>query len=216
MRSHNAQPAILVGATINVDPPHNPDCSNIPGGPQVATWLVRDVRDLIQTSFRTSTDRTGWGLMGYSEGGLCASKLLLQYPTKYSAAVSMSGDDHPDGDLLKPGTDAYNANSPLWLLQHRPPAQVALLLTGTLQDGSTAEEADQMSLAARAPTTVERLIAERGGHNVGVWKAAEPTAFDWLTKHLSGAQGTVLPAVPNFSGLTGGAAAGAAIGRFAG
>jgi enterochelin esterase-like enzyme len=201
VRDRNARPAILVGATINVDPPHNPDCSNIPGGPQVATWLVRDVHNLIETSFRTSTDRAGWGLMGYSEGGLCASKLVLQYPNQYSAAVSMSGDDHPDGDLLKPGTPAYNENSPLWLLQHRPPASpVALLLTGTLQDGSTAAEADEMSQAARAPITVERLIAERGGHNAGVWKAAEPTAFDWLTKHLSGARSSVLPAVPNLIG----------------
>lgn len=207
-----AKPAILVGATINVDPPHNADCSNIPGGPQVATWLTRDVHSLIETSFRTATDRSGWGLMGYSEGGLCASKLLLQFPGEYAAAVSMSGDDHPDGDLLKPGTAVYDQNSPLWLIQHRPPAQVSLLLTGTLQDGSTGAEAVAMSLAARTPTSVERLFAERGGHNVGVWKATEPVAFDWLTKHLTGPQSTVMPAVPS---LTGGVAAGAVAGTFA-
>jgi enterochelin esterase-like enzyme len=63
-----------------VDGRHDPDCSNIPNGPQVATWLTTDVRNLVQTSFRTSTDRDAWGLMGYSEGGLCASKLALQYP----------------------------------------------------------------------------------------------------------------------------------------
>lgn len=206
VQEHAARPAILVGATINVDPPHNPDCSNIPGGPQVATWLTRDVPSLIETSFRTATDRSGWGLMGYSEGGLCASKLALQYPGEFAAAVSMSGDDHPDGDLLKPGTAGYDANSPLWLLQHRPPVPVSLLLTGTLQDGSTAAEAAAMSSAARAPTVVSQLIAERGGHNTGVWKTAEPAAFDWLTKHLGSAQGTVMPAIPN---LTGGAPVGA-------
>jgi pimeloyl-ACP methyl ester carboxylesterase len=201
VRAHAAHPAILVGATINVDPPHNPDCSNIPGGPQVATWLMRDVRTLIETSFRTATERSGWGLMGYSEGGLCASKLALQYPGEFAAAVSMSGDDHPDGDLLAPGTALYDENSPLWLLQHRPPAPVALLLTGTLQDGSTAAEAVAMSSAARAPTAVERLIAERGGHNAGVWRAAEPAAYDWLSRHLSVAQGSVVPApaLPKFT-----------------
>jgi enterochelin esterase-like enzyme len=205
-----ARPVILVGAAINVDPPHNPDCSNIPGGPQVATWLTQDVRDLINTSFRTVTDRSGWGLMGYSEGGLCASKLLLQYPTEFAAAVSMSGDDHPDGDLLKPGTVAYNENSPLWLLQHRPAPNVSLLLTGTLQDGSTASEANEMSMAAKAPTVVERIIAARGGHNAGVWKAAEPTSLDWLTAHLGQAQKSGVPAVPNLVGVTGaGGAAGA-------
>lgn len=205
-----ARPVILVGAAINVDPPHNPDCSDIPGGPRVATWLAHDVRDLINSSFRTITDRSGWGLMGYSEGGLCASKLLLQYPGEFAAAVSMSGDDHPDGDLLKPGTAAYNQNSPLWLLQHRPAPNVALLLTGTLQDGSTAAEANEMSLAAKAPTVVERIISARGGHNAGVWKAAEPATLDWLTTHLGQPPKSGVPAVPNLSGVTGaGSAAGA-------
>lgn len=205
-----ARPVILVGAAINVDPPHNPDCSDIPGGPRVATWLTHDVRDLINSSFRTVTDRSGWGLMGYSEGGLCASKLLLQYPGEFAAAVSMSGDDHPDGDLLKPGTAAYNQNSPLWLLQHRPAPNVALLLTGTLQDGSTAAEANEMSLAAKAPTVVERIISARGGHNAGVWKAAEPATLDWLTAHLGQPPKSGVPAVPNLSGVTGaGSAAGA-------
>ena len=210
VRTHSVKPAILVGATINVDGKHNPDCSNIPGGPQVATWLVHDVRNLIETSFRTSTDRSGWALMGYSEGGLCASKLVLQYPGDFVAAVSMSGDDHPDGDLLKPGTAAYNENSPLWLLQHRPPAPVSLLLTGTLQDGSTAAEAAEMSRAAKAPTVISRLISQRGGHNAGVWRAAEPPAYDWLSKQFAGEQYTGLPAAP--PNLSGGAAAKVAAG----
>jgi enterochelin esterase-like enzyme len=195
-----ARPMILVSASINVDPPHNPDCSNIPHGPQVATWLAQDVRNLVLSSFRTDTDRSGWGLMGYSEGGLCASKLAIQYPGEYVAAVSMSGDDHPDGDQLKPGSSAYDLNSPLWLLQHRPAPPVALLLTGTLQDGSTAAEADAMSRAAKSPTVVERLIAARGGHNVGVWESVEPASFDWLSRHLDVSQNSAMAAVPNLLG----------------
>jgi enterochelin esterase-like enzyme len=198
-----ARPVILVGAAINVDPPHNPDCSDIPGGPQVATWLAHDVRNLINSSFRTVTDRSGWGLMGYSEGGLCASKLVLQYPDEFAAAVSMSGDDHPDGDLLKAGTRAYDENSPLWLLQHRPAPNVSLLLTGTLQDGSTAADAAAMSAAAKAPTNVERIIAARGGHNAGVWRAAEPPTLDWLTHHLGQPSKSGVPAVPNLASVTG-------------
>ena len=196
----SARPAILVSAQINVNPPHNPDCSNIRHGPQVATWLTQDVRNLVISSFRVETDRSGWGLMGYSEGGLCASKLALQYPGDYAAGVSMSGDDHPDGDELVPGSAAYDQNSPLWLLQHQPAPPVALLLTGTLQDGSTAAEADAMSRAAKAPTVVERLIAARGGHNVGVWKAVEPAAFDWLSRHLGAAQNSSLVVAPNLLG----------------
>ncbi len=185
IRALRARPAILVGPNINVIRPRNPDCSDIPHGPQVATWLTRDVRDLVDTSFRAIPSREGWGLMGYSEGGLCASKLTLQYPDYFTAGVSMSGDDHPDGDVLKPGTALYDQNSPLWLLQNRPAPAVSLLLTGTLEDGSTAAEAEAMIAAAKAPTRIEKLIAPHGGHNVGVWKAAEPVSFDWLAGRLA-------------------------------
>jgi enterochelin esterase-like enzyme len=196
--AHTAHPFILVSAAINVDPPHDPDCSDIPGGPQVATWLTKDVRSLIETSYRSVTNRDGWGLMGYSEGGLCASKLVLQYPGDYSAAVSISGDDHPDGDLLLPGTAAWNYNSPLWLLQHRAPAQpVALLLTGTLQDGATAAEADAMRSAAHGPVTVDKLIAALGGHNIGVWQSVEPPAFIWFSTHLVAPKATSTAATPD-------------------
>jgi S-formylglutathione hydrolase FrmB len=122
--------------------------------------------------------------MGYSEGGLCASKLALQYPGQYAAAVSISGDDHPDGDLLKPGTAAWNENSPIWLLQHGMAQDVSLLLTGTRQDSDVAAEAAAMSAAAKSPTTVATLISARGGHNIGVWKSVEPQAFDWFSQKL--------------------------------
>ncbi len=196
MKSGRAHPFILVSAAINVDPGHDPDCSNIPNGPKVATWLTKDVRQLVLTSFRASSSREDWGLMGYSEGGLCASKLLLQYPQLYSAAVSLSGDDHPDGDLLKPGTPAYQQNAPLWLLQHERPADVSLLLAGTLQDGDVAQEAVAMSAAAREPTTVQTLMADRGGHNIGVWKTDETPAFEWLSEHLQA------PAAPVYAAET--------------
>jgi enterochelin esterase-like enzyme len=202
--ANEAHPFVLVAASINVDGHHDPDCSNIPHGPQVATWLTSDVRDLVLSSFRTSPDRQAWGMMGYSEGGLCASKLALQYPDKYAAAVSISGDDHPDGDLLKPGTAAYNQNAPLWLLQHRRPAGVSILLTGTRQDSDVAQEAAAMAAAAKAPTVVDTLISQRGGHNIGVWKSVEPQSFTWLSQHLEAPKTTTYSALPEMiGGVTG-------------
>lgn len=194
--SGEQRPVVLVAVSINVDGRHDPDCSNIPGGPHVATWLTQDVRNLITTSFRVSSSRDGWGMMGYSEGGLCASKLALQYPNLYAAAVSISGDDHPDGDLLKPGTTAYDENSPLWLLKHRRPASVALLLTGTQQDSDVASEAAAMANAVRTPTVVDTLISPRGGHNIGVWKSVEPQSFVWLSQHLAASNTTTYSALP--------------------
>jgi enterochelin esterase-like enzyme len=204
VKHDEAHPFILVSASINVDGRHDPDCSNIPGGPQVATWLTGDVRNLMRTSFRVATDRDAWGLMGYSEGGLCASKLVLQYPAEYAAAVSISGDDHPDGDLLEPGTAAYDENAPLWLLQHRPARDVALLLTGTREDSDVAQEAASMVDAAKLPTTVDTLISARGGHNIWVWKSVEPQSFTWLSEHLEAPKATTYSALPEMiDGVTG-------------
>ena len=202
--SGEQHPFVLVAASINVDGRHDPDCSDIPGGPQVATWLTQDVRNLVLSSFRVSSAHDAWGMMGYSEGGLCATKLALQYPNEYAAAVSISGDDHPDGDLLKPGTTAYQENSPIWLLKHRKPVNVALLLTGTRQDSDVASEAAAMAHAVRGPTTVDTLISARGGHNIGVWKSVEPPAFVWLSNHLSASNTTTYSALPEmFSGVIG-------------
>jgi hypothetical protein len=206
-----AHPFILVSAAINVDPPKNPDCSNIPGGPQVATWLTADVPELVETSFRAESARADWGLMGFSEGGLCASKLALQYPGQYAAGVSLSGDDHPDGDLLKPGTDAYQVNSPIWLIRHPQAEPVALLLTGTMQDGSTAAEADAISREAVPPVSVDLLVSRRGGHNGGVWRAVEPQAFAWLSAHVGDAAaegGAASGAAPGVAGPSAQVAAG--------
>lgn len=201
---NQAHPFILVAPAINVDGHHDPDCSNIPKGPQVATWLTADVRNLMLTSFRVSDARDSWGLMGYSEGGLCSSKLALQYSSEYAAAVSISGDDHPDGDLLVPGTAAYNENAPLWLLQHRPARDVALLLTGTREDSDVAQEAAAMVSAAKYPTTVDTLISARGGHNIGVWKSVQPQSFMWLSEHLAAPKTTTYSALPEMiDGVTG-------------
>jgi S-formylglutathione hydrolase FrmB len=202
--SGEQHPTVLVAVSINVDGRHDPDCSNIPGGPQVATWLTQDVRNLVLSSFRVSSSRDSWGMMGYSEGGLCATKLALQYPNLYAAAVSISGDDHPDGDLLMPGTTAYQENSPIWLVKHRKPANVALLLTGTQQDSDVASEAAAMANAVRTPTTVDTLISQRGGHNIGVWKSVEPPSFVWLSEHLTATNTTTYSALPEmFSGVIG-------------
>ena len=103
-----------------------------------------------------------------------------------------------------PGTAAYNENAPLWLLQHRPARDVALLLTGTREDSDVAQEAAAMVAAAKYPTTVDTLISARGGHNIGVWKSVQPQSFMWLSEHLAAPKTTTYSALPEMiDGVTG-------------
>jgi enterochelin esterase-like enzyme len=183
-------PFVLVAPDINLlGGRHNADCSNIPNGPQVATWLTQDVRQMIIANFRVTAGRDGWGAMGYSEGGFCAAKLLVQYPQDYVAGVGLSADTFPSGDLLfkkNVSKAAQQKNNVLWLLQHQKPVNVSLLMAASAEDGATLKEAYALLHAARSPMTVEILEKLHGKHNAGVWESWFPGAFQFLTGHLVG------------------------------
>jgi enterochelin esterase-like enzyme len=177
-------PFVLAAVNINMEKGVNTNCTDIPGGPQVASFITQDVRPMLERSFRVMTDRRGWGLMGYSEGGLCAGKLLVQYPQDFSAAVQMSGDVRPDGVVTRYGERVRDENSTLWLFQHRKPSlPVALLAAASQEDGTTLAQAQELQQAA--PDSVYLLRSQFGAHNVNVWRGWLPQAYAWLSQQLS-------------------------------
>lgn len=185
LQQHASTPFVLVAVNISPVKGVNTDCTDIPGGPQVATYITDDVRTMIERSFRVTTDRAGWGLMGYSEGGLCAGKLLVQYPQLFSAAVQMSGDVSPGGYVSKYGTAFANQNSTLWVLQnHKPNPPVALLAAASAEDAHGSVLADALALQKVAPDVVDVLKKDHGSHNIDVWKQWLPQAYAWLSQHL--------------------------------
>jgi enterochelin esterase-like enzyme len=185
LQQHASTPFVLVAVNISPVKGVNTDCTDIPGGPQVATYITDDVRTMIERSFRVTTDRAGWGLMGYSEGGLCAGKLLVQYPQLFSAAVQMSGDVRPGGYVSKYGPAFADQNSTLWVLQnHKPNPSVALLAAASAEDAHGSVLADALSLQKVAPDVVDVLKKDHGSHNIDVWKQWLPQAYAWLSQHL--------------------------------
>jgi enterochelin esterase-like enzyme len=185
-------PSITPSATLSA-PWNTPECSNVPGYAKVATWLAGDVRDMVTDRFRALSSGLGWGVMGYSTGGFCAAKLVLQYPHLFQAAVSLSGYYSPESLLLTRNPELDRANSPLWLLGHTRTPAVSLLMTGSDQDmADPVSEITQLLAAARAnrlsrDTEVRSFIAPiGGGHNQSSWEKMLPTAFTWLSQRLSG------------------------------
>jgi S-formylglutathione hydrolase FrmB len=171
----------------------NPECSDVPGYANAATWLAEDVRDMVLASFRALDSGVGWGVMGYSTGGFCAAKLVLQFPRLYQAAVSLSGYYTPESVPLTSDIALDHANSPLWLLGHERTPAVSLLLTDSAQDAMTpVRDITRLIAAARAnplsrATEVRSFIAPiGGGHNQSAWEKMLPTAFTWLSQRLSG------------------------------
>lgn len=171
----------------------NQECSNVPGDADVATWITHDVRGMVLKYFRAVSAADGWGLMGYSTGGFCAAKLVLQYPGLYHAAVSLSGYYTPESRLLTYDRTLARQNSPLWMIGHDRTPAVSLLMTASGQDRvDPPSEPQQMIQAATAnplsrATAVASFVAPAGGgHNQGAWEKMLPTAFTWLSQRLSG------------------------------
>lgn len=197
-RSGKVHPYILVVPELtpvagHTWPWNNEECSDVPGDADVDTWLTRDVRSMVVDDFRAEPAADAWGLMGYSTGGFCAAKLVLQHPDRYRAAVSLSGYYVPDSLELADDPVLDHADSPLWLIGHTRTPAVSLLMTASAQDRvDPASEAAQMITAAKAnplakATDVQSFVAPLGGgHNQSAWEKMLPTAFTWLSQRLAG------------------------------
>jgi enterochelin esterase-like enzyme len=183
-RGGQAKPFILVAPVITVQPGRDTECTDIPNGPRVATWLTRDVREIVTDNFRALSGTDSWGTMGYSTGGFCAAKLTLQYPQLFHAGVSMSGYFQPIDPQITHNPALARANTPYELVKAAPP--VSLLLAGTQQDAGTAPSAEQLKRDSKGATKIALYILPRGGHNTGVWKAMLPRTLQWLSRELSG------------------------------
>jgi enterochelin esterase-like enzyme len=197
-RSGKVHPYILVVPDLTPVAGHtwswnNEECSDVPGDADVDTWLTRDVRSVVVDDFRAETAADAWGLMGYSTGGFCAAKLVLQHPDRYRAAVSLSGYYVPESLELSEDPVLDRADSPLWLIGHTRTPAVSLLMTASAQDRvDPAAQAARMIAAAKAnplarATDVQSFVAPLGGgHNQSAWEKMLPTAFTWLSQRLAG------------------------------
>lgn len=197
-RSANVYPYILVVPELtpvhgHTTPWDNEECSDVPGDADVDAWLTQDVRAMVIDDFRAEPAADAWGLMGYSTGGFCAAKLVLQHPDRYAAAVSLAGYYRPDSYELTDDTELDHGNSPLWLLSHTRTPAVSLLMTASAQDQvDPASEVAEVVDAAKAnplsrATEVQSFVAPLGGgHNQSAWEKILPTAFTWLSQRLTG------------------------------
>jgi enterochelin esterase-like enzyme len=158
------------------------ECTNLVGGPQAETFLTRDVPAYARAHLRVRTDRAGWGLVGYSAGGFCATNLLLRHPGEYEAAASLSGYTGPGiavGDHSESTT-----NDDGWRLAHLPQPPAALYLAWANDDPPARRAGLRLAGLAHPPLTVTTAVVARGGHSDAAWEAMEGPAFDWLSADL--------------------------------
>jgi enterochelin esterase-like enzyme len=166
------------------------ECTDVPQGPQVATWLASDVPRIIAQQARTLPFGRNWGMTGYSTGGFCTAKLVLKFPEIFGSGAIMSGYystgvDATTGSIFGGSRAVMNANDPVWLVTHRTPPPVNLLAVYSLRDPGTLGPTQRFLAAVRPPLKVDVIRLTTGGHNTQVWLSVEPQVLDWLSGHIS-------------------------------
>jgi enterochelin esterase-like enzyme len=184
-----ARPVVYVMLNLSPIFPRDTECTNVPAGPQVASFFAVDVPLAIEQTFRVTSSQAGWGALGYSTGGYCAAKLAMLYPSTFSAAVSIAGyytalRDSTTGNLYG-GSRAYqNENNLDWRLQHLPAPPVSVLVTSSKVGESTYPGTLRFLRLIRLPMHGYSLLLPIGGHNFGVWSQELPQSLEWLTARL--------------------------------
>jgi enterochelin esterase-like enzyme len=189
LAAHRARPMVLVMLRSTISPPRDTECTDIPAGPQVETFLAQDVPVAIRDSLRVSP--VGWGVIGDSTGGYCAAKIAMKHSDVFSAAVSLSGyyhalQDASTGDLWGGSRVVRSLNDPEWRLRHLAAPPVSLLLTISRQEHGPWGYVDTRRFLSlvRPPLHADSLVVARGGHNYAAWDAELPRAVSWLSAHL--------------------------------
>jgi len=188
MSEGKAKPMILVSATLNMFGGGNDSgCANLPSSYQTATWLAKDVPDLVRKNFRVAPTSAHWAIMGYSAGGYCAANLTVQYPSSFHAAVSMSGYNAPLAGIVTRDRALDAANNPYLLLRHaKQQPDIVLLAAGSLQDPGTVPDAKALVGALRHPGPSRVMVLDKGDHTTAVFQTMLPQSLIWLSQQIAG------------------------------
>jgi enterochelin esterase-like enzyme len=194
MEAGLVKPAIVV--IPDIDPGGiDTDCTDTPTRKN-ATWLAQDVPQLVRSQFRALPEAKGWGLVGFSTGGLCSVKLAMQYPGTFASAAAMDPDSLSGDTSVLKDPILREVNSPLWLTRKKP--DVSVFLATSAQDRlSKVANLTAFRKAAQWPTTVaDPLVLPNGGHNWNTWFRMFPVVFPWLSSHLDDARVIAPPVKP--------------------
>ncbi|HEV7973753.1 alpha/beta hydrolase [Amycolatopsis sp.] len=108
-------PMIVVSLDMTAGVPSKDwECLNVPGGPQLETYLAATVVPAIDTHYRTIANRAGRALGGMSGGGFGALNIGLHHVDEFSVlTIALPYDDLNDSvDVLHGDQTAIKADTP--------------------------------------------------------------------------------------------------------
>ncbi|WP_020659720.1 alpha/beta hydrolase [Amycolatopsis benzoatilytica] len=175
--AHVIQPMIIVSVDMTANQPSvDWECLNVPGGPQLETYLAGSIVPSVDKHYRTVADRGHRALGGMSGGGFGALNIGLHHLDEFgSLLISLPYDDLNDSVGILKGNQAVIAqNTPRRYIPTMPfPQKVSVMLTvgtGAPTDVATAHRI-AVSLQRRGQEVV--VHAERGFNHT--WHTARAT-----------------------------------------
>ncbi|MCR6482222.1 alpha/beta hydrolase-fold protein [Amycolatopsis sp. OK19-0408] len=170
-------PMIVVSVDLTAgNPATDWECLDVPGGPQLETYLARTVVPAIDQHYRTVADRAHRALGGMSGGGFGALNIGLHHVDEFATLlIALPYDDLNDSvGVLNGNRAAIAANTPRRYLPTMSfPAPISVMLavgTGAPTDVTTAHRIAD-ALRARGQEAV--VHAERGFNHT--WHTARAT-----------------------------------------
>jgi len=171
------EPMIVVSVDLTAGVPSTDwECLDVPGGPQLETYLARTVVPAIDQRYRTVADRSHRALGGMSGGGFGALNIGLHHVDEFATLlIALPYDDLNDSVGILNGNQAViAANTPrryLPTMKFAAPISVMLTVgTGAPTDVATARRIAD-ALHARGQEAV--VHAERGFNHT--WHTAGAT-----------------------------------------
>ncbi len=176
-------PFIFVTSQVYIAGAPDLECMDLPGQPQLESVLIKSIPQIVKSHFRTSLDRKGWAIGGYSEGAYCGAQLAMRHPDIFGAALSIAGYPRPESPYFKTIPQSYTDAGDLGLLLKKAP-NIALLATESTQD----KQAGNIFTALAhpiPPTIVKTVLFTVGGHNLGAFSAELKADLLWMSQHMA-------------------------------
>ncbi len=174
--AHGGYAPILVFPDINGSFFGDTECVDGAAG-RAETYLTVDVPAWVEAHLGALSSRSGWAVVGLSEGGYCALDLALRHQDRYAALGDLSGLDHPTYSggvlrLFRGSTADVIAHTPAVLLRRgRPRLPLWAWFSVGSDDGSTTRQVQQAAeLASRAGLDAHLDLLPGGHHTWRVWR----------------------------------------------
>lgn len=187
--ARTAGPVITISPLTEFPPGVDTECVNGGrSGPQVETWLTRDVPDWARQTLRVRLDRSAWATLGLSAGAWCAAMATMLHPQQYSAGIVMGGYFAPEFSAsyrpFRAGSAAGRRYDLISLARRPPP--VALWVETSHSDHISYPSTSRLLKAARPPLAIQALVLSHAGHRLSLWASELPQALAWLGKNIPG------------------------------